>query len=102
MTSNAPNHVFVARPAAAAAVVHRHGFVAWLLAWLQHSICALHGHDAILQYERSRIFLRCTSCGFESPGWEIAPNASPLRRYPAEARSPRAGAGDLAIVRKIA
>jgi hypothetical protein len=74
--------------------------VASFLGWLQHSVCALHGHDPMLQYERNRIFLRCTSCGHETPGWEVAPNASPRRA--AEGRVPRAVPPDLAVARKIA
>ena len=33
--------------------------------------CGLHGHDSLLQFERDRMFLRCVSCGHETPGWEI-------------------------------
>ena len=43
-------------------------------------VCALHGHDAILQVEENRLFLRCTSCGHESPGWRVA--RSPSRSRP--------------------
>lgn len=32
--------------------------------------CGLrHGHDHVLLYEPSRVFLRCTTCEQESPGW---------------------------------
>jgi hypothetical protein len=34
-------------------------------------VCGLHGHDSLLQFERDRMFLRCVSCGHETPGWEI-------------------------------
>jgi hypothetical protein len=33
--------------------------------------CGMHGHDNLLQFERDRMFLRCVSCGHESPGWEL-------------------------------
>jgi hypothetical protein len=33
--------------------------------------CGLHGHDALLHFEHGRISLLCTSCGYESPGWEV-------------------------------
>lgn len=36
---------------------------------LRQFLCGLHGHDALLQYEPGRLFLRCTSCGHETPGW---------------------------------
>jgi hypothetical protein len=34
-------------------------------------LCGLHGHDTLLQFEGDRMFLRCVSCGHETPGWEI-------------------------------
>ncbi len=33
--------------------------------------CGLHGHDSLLQFEQDRMCLKCTSCGHESPGWEV-------------------------------
>jgi hypothetical protein len=33
--------------------------------------CGMHGHDNLLQFQRDRMFLRCVSCGYESPGWEL-------------------------------
>jgi hypothetical protein len=33
--------------------------------------CGLHGHDDLLQFEEDRMFLKCVSCGHESPGWEL-------------------------------
>jgi hypothetical protein len=43
--------------------------------------CGLHGHDALLQFEQDRIFLRCVSCGHETPGWDLneAPPIDALR-----------------------
>ncbi len=38
---------------------------------VQQAMCSLHGHDSLLQFEHNRMFLRCTSCGYETPGWEI-------------------------------
>jgi hypothetical protein len=37
-------------------------------------ICGLHGHDALLHFERGRMSLLCSSCGYESPGWEVKAN----------------------------
>ena len=36
---------------------------------LQTAVCGLQGHDPLLQVTGSRVFLRCTSCGHETPGW---------------------------------
>ena len=102
MITNAPNHVFLAESAMPAADVRSQGFVAWFLAWFQEALCALHGHDPILQYERNRIFLRCTSCGHETPGWEVAANTTMVRHRPMETRKTLASSGDLAVARKIA
>lgn len=33
--------------------------------------CGLHGHDSLLQFEQDRLFLKCVSCGYETPGWEL-------------------------------
>jgi hypothetical protein len=38
---------------------------------VRQMMCAMHGHDSLLQFEQDRMFLRCVSCGHESPGWEL-------------------------------
>lgn len=40
-------------------------------------ICGLHGHDALLHFEQGRMSLQCTSCGYETPGWDL--KALPVR-----------------------
>lgn len=32
-------------------------------------ICALSGHDTLIQRDGDHVFLRCTSCGHETTGW---------------------------------
>jgi len=32
-------------------------------------VCALRGHDQMMSFGSGRLFLRCMSCGHESPGW---------------------------------
>ena len=39
--------------------------------WLRQFLCGLQGHDELLQFEKSRLSLKCTSCGHESPGWDL-------------------------------
>ena len=39
--------------------------------YVRQRLCALHGHDQLLQLESDRMFLRCTSCGFETRGWQV-------------------------------
>jgi len=38
---------------------------------IRQAYCGLRGHDALLQFERDRMYLRCVSCGHQSPGWEL-------------------------------
>ena len=42
---------------------------------LRQFICGLHGHDALLHFGQGRMSLQCTSCGYETPGWDV--NAAP-------------------------
>ena len=72
------------------------GIVASALARVQQGLCGLHGHDALLQYERNRIYLRCTSCGYESPGWEVR------SAVPGRPRADARAGADLFVARKIA
>ena len=73
----------------------RGGVIATTMSWIQQGLCGLHGHDSLLQYERNRIFLRCASCGHETPGWDLSRTpAAPAR---AETHSTPAAA-DLAEV----
>jgi hypothetical protein len=103
MITNAPIPLF-AESTLADVNGRSHGLVAWFLGWVQQSLCALHGHDAILQYERNRMFLRCTSCGHETPGWEVSANSTMARHRPLEPARPSSLATprDLAVARRIA
>ena len=47
--------------------------------------CGLRGHDSVLHFEGNRVNMRCTSCGYDTPGWEITGRA-PRRRYEGDAR----------------
>ena len=48
-------------------------------------LCGLRGHDSVLHFEGKRVMMRCTSCGHDSPGWEVNGRA-PRRRYEGDAR----------------
>ncbi|HEY7058612.1 MAG TPA: hypothetical protein VH458_18905 [Vicinamibacterales bacterium] len=61
------------------------GLLARAVARLGQMMCGLRGHDAVLHYEGKRVMMRCTSCGHDSPGWEISGRA-PRRRYEGDAR----------------
>ena len=48
-------------------------------------LCGLHGHDALLHFEQGRISLQCTSCGYETPGWDVK-----VKGVPAHLDTPQA------------
>jgi hypothetical protein len=46
-------------------------FPARMQTWMREKLCALHGHDLMLHFEPGRrVYLRCTDCGHETPGWQ--------------------------------
>jgi hypothetical protein len=47
--------------------------------------CGMRGHESVLHFERNRVMMRCTSCGYETPGWEIN-GSKPRKRYDGDAR----------------
>lgn len=40
---------------------------------IQQFVCGLHGHDAVMHFEGQRISMLCSSCGYETPGWDCSP-----------------------------
>ena len=62
----------------------RPGIFARLMALMSQLACGFRGHDALLHFEDERISLRCTSCGHETPGWELneAPPTITVRAEP--------------------
>ena len=42
-----------------------------MLDWIRQTVCGMHGHDSLLQFEQERMFLKCASCGHETHGWEL-------------------------------
>jgi hypothetical protein len=47
------------------------GIVARLSVHLRQFVCGMHGHDSLLNFEHGRMSLLCSSCGYESPGWDV-------------------------------
>jgi len=45
---------------------------------LRRFICGLHGHDSLLHFGEGRVSLLCSSCGHETPGWDV--KGAPARR----------------------
>jgi hypothetical protein len=48
-------------------------------------LCGVRGHDTMMHFEDKRVTMRCTSCGHDTPGWEVAERA-PRRRFDGDAR----------------
>ena len=38
---------------------------------LRAFLCGLGGHDLLRSYEPNRVYMRCTSCPYETPGWTL-------------------------------
>jgi hypothetical protein len=39
--------------------------------------CGITGHNVLLRYERTRLSLQCSTCGYETPGWELETKQAP-------------------------
>jgi hypothetical protein len=48
-------------------------------------LCGLRGHDSVLHFEGKRVMMRCTSCGHDTPGWDIS-GRGPRGRFEGDAR----------------
>jgi hypothetical protein len=61
------------------------GLLARAFGRISQMMCGLGGHDSVLHFEGKRVMMRCTSCGHNSPGWDINERA-PRRRFEGDAR----------------
>lgn len=79
MVTNYPQQV-VTQPVSVGAVgLSPDGLFSRLWKRVQYMLCGLHGHDPMLHYDQSRIYLRCASCGYETPGWELEQSRPRIR-----------------------
>lgn len=82
MVTNYPQQLAAAREAGndeGAGVLSR------VMGRLGQMLCGFRGHDSVLHFEGNRVMMRCTSCGHDTPGWEISGRA-PRRRFEGDAR----------------
>jgi hypothetical protein len=81
MVTNYPQQL-----AAAAEITYEKtsGAVARAFARLGQVFCGLRGHDSVLHFEGNRVMMRCTSCGHDTPGWEIS-GRGPRKRFEGDA-----------------
>jgi len=61
------------------------GVGARVLEWIRQTYCGLHGHDAMLHFEKDRMSLQCASCGHQTPGWDLDEISRPSVAVRAEA-----------------
>ena len=52
---------------------------------IRQSLCGMGGHDSVLHFEKNKVLLRCTSCGYDSPGWDVGHNR-PRRVFQGDAQ----------------
>ena len=60
------------------------GVVARAFSRLGQVFCGLSGHESVLHFEGNRVMMRCTSCGHDTPGWEIT-GRRPRKRFDGDA-----------------
>jgi hypothetical protein len=79
------------------------GLFSQLTLKVRRGLCALHGHDALLHFDKGHVSLLCTSCGHQSPGWQFG-GAAERRGAPVATAhaSPRVVVMPLADARKVA
>jgi hypothetical protein len=64
-------------------------------------LCGIRGHDAVMHFEGKRVMMRCTSCGHDTPGWEIG-DRGPRKRFDGDARRHLLKQGPKLVLRKSA
>lgn len=88
---------------ASAEITHdnTNGVVARAMDRLGQLLCGLRGHDSVLHFEGNRVNMQCTSCGHDTPGWEIS-GRGPRRRYDGDPRRHLLATGRQLVLRKTA
>jgi hypothetical protein len=68
------------------------GLFSQMTSKLRQGLCGLHGHDALMHFEKGHISLLCISCGHQSAGWEFGGGAARRATAPsASVTTTRAG-----------
>jgi hypothetical protein len=44
---------------------------------LRQLMCGLYGHDALIHFDDGRMSLQCSSCGYQTPGWDLRSETRP-------------------------
>jgi hypothetical protein len=83
----------VGRGTSGAAIVSR------AITRLGQLLCGMRGHDSVLHFEGKRVMMRCTSCGHDTPGWDVGDRA-PRKRFDGDARRHMLNKGPRLVLRK--
>ncbi len=84
MVTNFPQQLAATTDATSEAPLDQATVVARAMGRLGQVFCGIRGHDAVLHFEGKRVNMRCTSCGHDTPGWEIS-GRGPRRRFDGDA-----------------
>ena len=84
MVTNYPQQLAAAAAESTSQEAQEPGLVGRLANRVGQVLCGLHGHDSVLHFERNRVNMRCTSCGHDTPGWEIS-GEGPRKRFEGDA-----------------
>ncbi|MGE5814776.1 MAG: hypothetical protein ACM36C_09845 [Acidobacteriota bacterium] len=71
MVTNYPQQLAASGMARTSGRTGEDSFVSRLVTSIRQAFCGLRGHDSVLHFEENRVLLRCTSCGYDSPGWDV-------------------------------
>jgi hypothetical protein len=82
MVTNYPQQLAASEVTSHAATT---GLFGRVMSRLGQAICGMRGHDSVLHFESQRVMMRCTSCGHDTPGWEIS-GRGPRRRFEGDPR----------------
>ena len=78
------------------------GFGGRVMDRLRQVVCGLHGHDSLVQFAQDRLYLRCVSCGYETPGWDLEDKPRVTIARPEQTRRPALAHAQLISERRIA
>ena len=84
MVTNYPQQLAAAAEAGGGTSARKR-FLSRAMARVGQVLCGLGGHESVLHFEGNRVMMRCTSCGHDTPGWEIN-GRGPRRRYEGDPR----------------
>jgi hypothetical protein len=71
MVTNYPQQLTASRARALGEEQNDTSWIGRVVDAIRQAFCGMRGHDSVLHFQEKRVMLRCTSCGYDSPGWEI-------------------------------